>query len=141
MADVYNKQYLMTAGPTPLPPAVSQVMAEPILYHRAPAFIEIYARVLERLKMVFQTRNEVLTFAASGTGALESAVANLIAPGDVAVVASCGKFGQRWAELCDAYGAETVHLEFEWGEKVDPAEVERALAGRGGEVKGSGWSS
>ena len=58
--NVYNKQYLMTAGPTPLPPAVSQVMAEPILYHRAPAFVEIYARVLERLKMVFQTQNEVL---------------------------------------------------------------------------------
>ncbi len=135
MPSLYNKQYLMTAGPTPLPPAVSQVMAEPILYHRAPAFIEVYARVLERLKMVFQTQNEVLVFAASGTGALESAVANLIAPGDVAVVASCGKFGQRWAELCDAYGAETVHLEFEWGEKVDPARVEQALAERGGEVK------
>ena len=55
MSSIYNKQYLMTAGPTPLPPAVSQVMAEPILYHRAPAFIEVYARVLERLKMVFQT--------------------------------------------------------------------------------------
>ena len=135
MADLYGKQYLMTAGPTPLPPAVSQVMAEPILYHRAPAFIEIYARVLERLKLVFQTRNEVLMFASSGTGALESAVANLIAPGDTAVVASCGKFGQRWAELCDAYGADTVHLEFEWGEKVDPAAVERALAERGGSVK------
>ena len=66
---VFNKQYLMTAGPTPLPPAVSQVMAEPILYHRAPAFIEIYARVLERLKGVYQTGNEVLSFAASGTGA------------------------------------------------------------------------
>jgi serine---pyruvate transaminase len=135
MSSPYNKQYLMTAGPTPLPPAVSQVMAEPILYHRAPAFVEVYARVLERLKMVFQTQNEVLLFAASGTGALESAVANLIAPGDVAVVASCGKFGQRWAELCDAYGADTVHLEFEWGEKVDPAAVDRALAERGGAVK------
>jgi serine---pyruvate transaminase len=102
MSGIYDKQYLMTAGPTPLPPAVSQVMAEPMLYHRAPAFVEVYARVLERLKMVFQTQNEVLVFAASGTGALESAVSNLIAPGDVAVVASCGKFGQRWAELCDA---------------------------------------
>ena len=135
MTQIYGKQYLMTAGPTPLPPAVSQVMAEPILYHRAPAFVEIYARVLERLKMVFQTRNDVLLFAASGSGAMESAVANLLAPGDVAVVASAGKFGQRWAELCDAYGAETIHLETEWGEKVDPAEVERALADRGGEVK------
>jgi len=132
---VFNKQYLMTAGPTPLPPAVSQVMAEPILYHRAPAFIEVYARTLERLKRVFQTEGEVLVFAASGTGAMESAVANMVAPGDVAVVASCGKFGQRWAELCDAYGAETVHLEVEWGERIDPARVDEALASTGGKAK------
>jgi serine---pyruvate transaminase len=132
---VFGKQYLMTAGPTPLPPAVSQVMAEPILYHRAPAFIEIYARVLERLKAVYQTRNEVLTFASSGTGAMESAVANLIAPRDVAVVASSGKFGERWAELCDAYGAETVHLETEWGDKIDPARVDEALASASGRAK------
>src|SRR5947207_6894673 len=94
--DIFTKHYILTAGPTPLPPAVSQVMAEPILYHRAPAFIEVYARALERLKRVYQTENEVLSFAASGTGAMESAVANLIAPGDAAVVASCGKFGERW---------------------------------------------
>jgi serine---pyruvate transaminase len=126
--NIYTKQYLLTAGPTPLPPRVLQVMAEPVLYHRAPAFIEVYARVLEGLKRVFQTSNEVLCFAASGTGAMESAVANLVAPGEPAVVASCGKFGQRWAELCDAYGAETVHLEFEWGERVDPARLDEALA-------------
>jgi aspartate aminotransferase-like enzyme len=132
---VFGKQYLMTAGPTPLPPAVSQVMAEPILYHRAPAFIEIYARVLERLKGVYQTDNEVLTFASSGSGAMESAVANLLAPGDVAVVASSGKFGERWAELCDAYGADTIHLETEWGEKIDPARVDEALASAGGRAK------
>ena len=129
--DIFAKQYMLTAGPTPLPPRVSQVMAEPILYHRAPAFVEIYARVLERLPLVFQTRNEVLCFAATGTGAMESAVANLVGPGEPAVVASCGKFGQRWAEICDAYGAETVHLEFEWGEKVDPARLDEALAGLG----------
>jgi serine---pyruvate transaminase len=132
---VFNKQYLMTAGPTPLPPAVSQVMAEPILYHRAPAFIEIYARVLERLKGVYQTGNEVLSFAASGTGAMESAVANLIAPGDIALVASCGKFGERWAELCEAYGANTVHVETEWGERIDRARVDEALASAGGRAK------
>jgi serine---pyruvate transaminase len=126
--NIYTKQYLLTAGPTPLPPRVLQVMAEPVLYHRAPAFIEVYARVLEGLKRVFQTSNEVLCFAASGTGAMESAVANLVAPGESAVVASCGKFGQRWAELCDAYGAETVHLEFEWGGRVDPARLDEALA-------------
>jgi aspartate aminotransferase-like enzyme len=132
---VFGKQYLMTAGPTPLPPAVSQVMAEPILYHRAPAFIEIYARALERLKRVYQTENEVLSFASSGTGAMESAVANLIATGDTAVVASCGKFGERWAELCDAYGADTIHLETEWGDKIDPTRVDEALTSAGGRAK------
>jgi serine---pyruvate transaminase len=135
MSSPFLKQYLMTAGPTPLPPAVSQVMAEPMIYHRAPAFIEIYARVLGRLKHVFQTENEVLTFASSGSGAMESAVANLVRPGEPALVASCGKFGERWAELCDAYGARTDHWETEWGRKVDPAELDRRLSeGDGVEV-------
>jgi aspartate aminotransferase-like enzyme len=125
---IFNKQYLMTAGPTPLPPAVSQVMAEPVTYHRAPAFVEVYERVLGRLPTVFQTGNDVLSFAASGSGAMESAVANLVVPGEPALVASCGKFGQRWAELCDAFGAATTHLEFEWGEKVDPERIGEALA-------------
>jgi len=127
--DIFNKQYLMTAGPTPLPPRVSQVMAEPITYHRAPAFVDLYEHCLQRLPQIFRTSNDVLSFSASGSGAMESAVANLVVPGEPAVVASCGKFGQRWAEMCDAYGAETVHLEFEWGEKVDPARVDEALAG------------
>ena len=126
MANPYVKQYLMTAGHTPLPPAVSQVMAEPMTYHRAPAFIEVYARVLSRLKDVFQTANEVQVFTSSGTGALESAVANLVRPGEPALVASCGKFGERWFELCEAYGAETIHWETEWGRKVDPAALDES---------------
>ena len=117
----------MTAGPTPLPPAVSQVMAEPMVYHRAPEFVEVYARVLKRLKDLFQTQNEVLVFTASGSGALESAVANLVRPGEPTLVASCGKFGERWFELCEAYGAETIHWETEWGRKVDPGELDRLL--------------
>jgi serine---pyruvate transaminase len=127
VANPYVKQYLMTAGPTPLPPAVSQVMAEPMTYHRAPLFIEVYARVLSRLKDVFQTANEVQVFTSSGTGALESAVANLVRPGEPALVASCGKFGERWFELCEAYGAETIHWETEWGRKVDPAALDARL--------------
>jgi aspartate aminotransferase-like enzyme len=128
VANPYVKQYLMTAGPTPLPPAVSEAMAEPMTYHRAPAFVEVYARVLRRLKAVFQTSNEVQLFASSGTGALESAVANLVRPGEPALVASCGKFGERWFELCEAYGAETIHWETEWGRKVDPAGLDERLA-------------
>jgi serine---pyruvate transaminase len=127
MARPYLKRYLMTAGPTPLPPAVSQAMAQPMLYHRAPAFVEVYARALRRLKAVFGTGNEVLVFAGSGTGAMESAVANLVRPGEPALVASCGKFGERWAELCEAHGARTVHWQTEWGRKVDPAGLDRVL--------------
>jgi aspartate aminotransferase-like enzyme len=134
MSNPYLKQYLMTAGPTPLPPAVSQAMAQPMLYHRAPAFIEVHARALARLKAVFQTENEVLVFAASGTGALESAVAGLVRPDEAVLVASCGKFGERWAELCEAYGARTVHWETEWGRSVEPAELDRVLSENDAEV-------
>lgn len=126
-ANPYIKQYLMAAGPTPLPPAVSQVMAEPILYHRAPAFIEIYQRALGRLPTVFRTANQVLSFAASGSGAMESAVANLVGPGEPVVVASCGKFGERWLELCQAFGGDVEHLDVEWGEQIAPEELDRAI--------------
>src|SRR5919112_383527 len=94
----YVKQYLMTAGPTPVPPQVSQAMAAPMLYHRAPAFVEVYERVLAKLPAVFQSSNDVLTFAASGTGAMDSAVANLARPG-VKVLACAG--GGRRAQRGD----------------------------------------
>jgi serine---pyruvate transaminase len=119
----FIKQYLMTAGPTPLPPKVSQVMAEPVLYHRDPAGVALYARVLERLPAVFATANDVLLFASSGSGAMESAVANLVRPGDAALACAAGKFGERWIELCDAYGAGTVRYEPGWGRRLDPAEI------------------
>jgi serine---pyruvate transaminase len=127
-ANPFSKQYLMTAGPTPLPPRVSQVMAEPILYHRAPAGVELYTRVLRRLPDVFQTRNDVLLFASSGSGAMESAVANLVRPDDQVLACAAGKFGERWIELGEAYGAELIRYEPGWGERLDPAEVERLLA-------------
>jgi aspartate aminotransferase-like enzyme len=132
MANPFLKQYLMTAGPTPIPPAVSQAMAQPVLYHRAPAFVEVYARCLERLKGVFQTENDVLVFAASGSGAMESAVANLTRPGEPVLVASCGKFGERWVELAQAFGAEVVHHDAGWGNRVEPADLERVLAENAG---------
>src|SRR3954447_7878410 len=123
----YLKQYLMTAGPTPVPPAVSQAMATPMLYHRAPAFVELYERVLRKLPAVFRTSNDVLTFAASGTGALESAAANLVRPGTKALVCAAGKFGERWIELGEAYGGELVRYEPGWGARLDAAEIERLL--------------
>jgi len=127
----FVKQYLMTAGPTPVPPAVSQAMAAPMLYHRAPAFVEIYERVLAKLPHVFQTENPVLTFAASGSGAMESAVANLVAPSQTALVCAAGKFGERWIELVKAYGGQALPYEPGWGARLDPAEIDRLLSENG----------
>jgi len=124
----FVKQYLMTAGPTPVPPAVSQAMAAPMLYHRAPAFVEVYERVLGKLPGVFQSANDVLTFAASGSGAMDSAAANLVRAGQPVLACAAGKFGERWIELCDAYGAATIRYEPGWGERLDPAEIDRLLA-------------
>ena len=126
-ANPFIKQYLMTAGPTPLPPRVSQVMAEPVLYHRAPAGVELYTRVLQRLPAVFRTENDVQLFSSSGSGGMESAVANLVRPGDRVLACAAGKFGERWIELGEAYGADVVRYEPGWGARLDPAEVERLL--------------
>ncbi len=134
-ATPYIKEYLMTAGPTPLPPQVMEAANRPIVYHRAPAFLELYERVINRLQYTFQTKNDVLIFASSGSGAMESAVANIVSPGMTVLVGSCGKFGERWKELCDSFGAETVHLRADWGERIDPGSVERALDGAGGQIK------
>ncbi|HMJ03531.1 MAG TPA: alanine--glyoxylate aminotransferase family protein [Conexibacter sp.] len=123
----FIKQILMTAGPTPVPPQVLAKMAEPVLYHRAPAGVELYARVLERLPKVFRTDNTVLMFAASGSGAMESAVSNLVRPGTKALACAAGKFGERWIELCEAYGADLVKYEPGWGERLDPQEIGRLL--------------
>jgi len=124
----FVKQYLMTAGPTPVPPAVSQAMAAPMLYHRAPAFVEVYERVLGKLPAVFRTENPVLTFSASGSGAMESAAANLVRPGVPVLACAAGKFGERWLELCEAFGGETVRYEPGWGERLDPAQIDRLLS-------------
>ena len=128
MANPYLKQYLMTAGPTPLPPAVSQVMAEPMLYHRAPAFVEVYARGAASGSSSCSgppTRSRCSPRRAPARWSRRSPTSTR--PGEPALVASCGNFGERWAKLCDAYGAETIHWATEWGRKVDPAELDRKL--------------
>ena len=81
---------------------------------------------------VFQTEGDVLVFGASGTGAMASAVANLAAPGERVLVASCGNFGNRWASICADHGVDALHLEGEWGRPIDPAAVAEALSGEPG---------
>jgi aspartate aminotransferase-like enzyme len=124
---VPEKRYLFTPGPTPVPPEVLEVLARPAIHHRGPDFLKAYRSVLDRLKQVFRTEHDVLLLTSSGTGAFESAVANLTQPGERALVVSHGNFGERWADMVKVYGADLDHLAYAWGDAPDPAEVgERA---------------
>jgi hypothetical protein len=108
------KKYLFTPGPTPVPPQVLAAMAEPVVHHRSPDFKPIYTSCLTRLREVFRTQQDVLLYTASGTGAFESAVANLVAPGEPHLVVSAGNFGERWAAMTAVYGADVDHLRYAW---------------------------
>jgi serine---pyruvate transaminase len=127
-----DKRYLLTPGPTPVPPEVLAALAEPVIHHRARDYREIYERSLARLAEVYRTRNDVLMFTTSGTGAFESAVANLTSPGDRQLVLSAGNFGERWAGLATAFGADLVHVRLDWGESPEPDDLRTALARAGG---------
>ena len=127
-----EKRYLLTPGPTPVPPQVLSVLAEPVIHHRSPDFRHDYGRCLERLRAVARTQHDVLLFSASGTGAFESAVANLTSPGDRAVVVSAGYFGERWIAMTRRFGADVRELRYEWGETPDADDLRRELAEAGG---------
>jgi aspartate aminotransferase-like enzyme len=122
-----EKKYLFSPGPTMLPPEVLLKMAEPIMHHREPEFEKIFAEIREGLKYLFQTKNEVLIFTSSGTGAMEGAVSNILSKGDKAIVVRGGKFGERWGEICKAYGIEFIPIDVEWGKAVDPKRIEELL--------------
>ena len=129
-----EKRYLLTPGPTPVPPEVLAELAKPVIHHRERDFREIYERCLARLQDVYKTKNDVLMFTTSGTGAFESAVANLTSAGDRQLVLSAGNFGERWAGMVKAFGADLVHARLEWGETPEPEDLRSALADAG-EVK------
>ena len=119
---------LRIPGPTPLPERVVRAMNRPLIDHRGPEFAAILAEVTAGAKRVFKTNADLLLLTSSGTGGLESAVANLVSPGDEVVVALCGNFGERFAALAAAYGTDVVRLEFEWGQPVEPDDLAHVLA-------------
>src|SRR2546423_5331945 len=114
---------LRIPGPTPLPERVVRSMNRPMIDHRGSEFAAILGDITAGAKRIFKTNGDLLLLTSSGTGGLESAVANLIAPGDEVVAALCGNCGERFAALASAYGAEVVRLEFEWGQPVDPDDL------------------
>src|SRR5580765_2552237 len=126
-----EKRYLFTPGPTPVPPEVLAATAEPMVHHRGADFRVVYERALGRLQDVYRTRGQALLFAASGSGAMDSAVANLTGPGDRVAVVVAGAFGERWVKVCTHYGLDVQRLDYEWGEVPDPSEIGSAVAGSG----------
>jgi aspartate aminotransferase-like enzyme len=124
---VTAKRYLFTPGPTTVPPEVLAALAEPVVHHRGSDFRAVYKECLDRLKQVFKTSSDVLLFTASGTGGMESAVANLCSPGNRAVVVSAGSFGERWAAIVERYGCDVHAVRYEWGEAPVADDVAAAL--------------
>jgi len=122
------KRYLMTPGPTPVPAEVLLTMARPIIHHRTQEFESTIAEAKKGLQYIFNTENDVLMFASSGTGVMESAIVNCFCAGDKVIVARNGKFGDREKSIAETYGLEVIDLCYEWNEVVKVADVAKALA-------------
>lgn len=122
------KQRLLTPGPTAVPPEVLNEMALPIIHHRTKQFKAIFADVSKRLQQLFRTQHPVLTISGSGTTSFEAAQISLMPEGGKALTIAGGKFGERWQDIYKAYGIEQTTINVPWGDAVDPADVEKALA-------------
>jgi aspartate aminotransferase-like enzyme len=121
------KQRLLTPGPAPVPEETLLELAKPVFYHRSAQFRQLLGEVLEDLRYVFGTKNPIALLTASGTGAMEAALANCLAPDSKAVVAVAGKFGERWHSIAKAFGVEVVRVSVPYGQAVQPEHIEQAL--------------
>lgn len=121
------KQRLLTPGPSPVPEETLLELAKPVFYHRSAQFRQLLGEVLEDLKYVYCTKNPIAVLTASGTGGMEAAVANCLAPGSKAIVAVAGKFGERWRSIAKAFGVEVVSVTVPYGQPVQPEQIEQAL--------------
>ncbi len=122
-----KKNYLLTPGPTAVPPDIALEMARPIIHHRTPVYVELFKKVNENLKKIFRTKNDVFVLTSSGTGAMESAIVNTLSPDDTVLVIKSGKFGERWGKICEAYGIKPIIIDVEWGKAVSLIDVKKHL--------------
>lgn len=122
-----NKLMLMIPGPTPVPEQVLLAMAKHPIGHRSGEFTQIVAETTAHLKWLFQTQNDVLVLASSGTGAVEAGMINFLSRGDRVLVGNNGKFGERWAEVGEAYGLQVETITAEWGKPLEAAAFGKAL--------------
>ena len=122
-----NKLMLMIPGPTPVPEAALLAMAKHPMGHRSKEFDAIFAECTENLKWLHQTKSDVLSLTVSGTGAMEAGIINFLSAGDRVLVGTNGKFGERWAEVAEAYGLNVEIIKAEWGQALDPENFREKL--------------
>lgn len=122
-----QKNYLLTPGPTPVPESALLAMAQPIIHHRTPQFQAVLKEVEEDLRYVFQTKENVYIFASSGTGAMETSVANLLSAEDKAIIVRGGKFGERFGEICEAYNITCLYIDIPSCEAVSAYQIKELL--------------
>lgn len=123
-----DRRLLMIPGPIEFEPAVLQALGAPTTSHVAPDFIEVFGQALERMRAIWMCPSgQPFILSGSGTLAMDSPAANLIEPGDKALVVSTGYFGERYAEILKRYGADVTVLRAPLGGVVDPAEIEKTL--------------
>jgi aspartate aminotransferase-like enzyme len=121
------KKRLYTPGPTMVPEKVMLAMAEPVIHHRAPEFIELFKSVNENLKYLFQTKQPVVTLTSSGTGAMQAAVTSIMSSKGKALTVNAGKFGERWGNICKAFKLPYEDLKVEWGDAVTAEMIEKKI--------------
>jgi aspartate aminotransferase-like enzyme len=126
---VAKKQLIMLPGPTNLHPRVMEALSKPIINHRGPGFHELHDRVLEKVKYVFQTENDVFVLTSSGTGGVECILGNTLSPGDEVVVPVYGEFSHRLKEKIEAFGGAPIEVPAEWGKAATAEQIESAIEG------------
>lgn len=122
-----DKQYLMIPGPTPVPPTVTAAISMPVIGHRTENFAQMHEKIAKKVQKVFQTKNDVFILTNTGTGALETAIANTVSPGDKVLALITGNFGERFAKIAKAYGGDVIEVDFGYGNDVDLKTVKEKL--------------
>ncbi|MCM8831112.1 MAG: alanine--glyoxylate aminotransferase family protein [Candidatus Omnitrophica bacterium] len=130
-----KQRYLLTPGPSPVPSVIREAISQEIIHHRTDEFIQILQEVNEGLKYIFCTKNPVITFASSGTGAMEASVSNFFSHNEKVVVVVGGKFGERWLEIVKVFGLQPIVMQVEAGFAPSVNELKKILQNNPG-VKG-----
>ncbi len=117
----------MLPGPTNVPDRVMRAMLAPIINHRSDDFVELYTDVVEKTQQVFQTKNDIVALSASGTGAVEASVINIVKKGDKIIIPVNGEFSGRLAELIEAQGAHVIKLQTPPGENATFDKIKEAF--------------